>query len=226
MRCKQPVKFTKADGTVAELCKSEEERRFLFKATGCTGGQQHFKCCTPHTLSDARPLLCAFCCYMTAAWHEQGRDLLPWDEVMFIALLREQRVTELWCHQVSRTGWRERFDFFNWKLDVLVQVDGAYHFSGGDNTAVFKRDCDCNEVAFKARWALVRVHVADLSQPQIVMAAIATAAHRRAVVFTASYSGLGLSHVPDLCDRVKHVCAPTCCAYGNVAFIPANTPTM
>ena len=50
MRCKQPVKFTKADGTVAELCKSEEERRFLFKATGCTGGQQH--------LSAAPPILC------------------------------------------------------------------------------------------------------------------------------------------------------------------------
>lgn len=225
MRYRQLVKFTNAEGRVVELWKSEEKRQFLFKTMGCTGGLQHFKCCTPHALHDDKLLLCVFCCYNTAEWVEAGRGVLPVDEAWFAALLKQQGVSVFWCHQVTCRGWHGRFDYYNWKLKVLVQSDGPHHFVGSKISAVSQQDCECNVMAFQHGWALVRVHVVDLSQPQVVMAAIATAAQYRAVVFTASYWGLGFWHVQNLKHALQHAHAPACCPYGNLIFKHGNTPT-
>lgn len=191
----RPATWKDADGTVRRLCKTESKQQFMFKQVGCGGGLQHFKLCTPAAVTSPNSLLCCFCAYMSDAWTAAGKRSLPRGELQFMALLLQQQQSCSWCFQVQQHWWGGCLDFFNYETRVAVQVDDFAHFQYSDYQDVFERDFCCNHAACAAGARLVRVHVADLHNADVVMAAIALASQHTGVVFTASYCGNGAPHV-------------------------------
>lgn len=184
-----------AAGTVRQLRKSESQQQFLFKHIGCGGGVQHFKLCTPAALSGPEDLLCCFCAYMSTAWKAAGKRVLPHGELQFMALLQQQLQSGFWCFQARQQWWGGCLDFFNYDTRVAVQVDDFAHFKYSDYEDVFVRDLCCNHAACAVGARLVRVHVADVRDADVVMAAVKMASQQPGVVFTASYGGNGAAHM-------------------------------
>lgn len=225
----RPVTFIDADGNTVELSPSEEQHRLLFKLTGCADGLQHYKHCTPHALTAASDLWCPFCMYGEHAWKAAGKALIAAGEVSFMHLLQQQGCSAEWCHQVRHWFWPGCIDFFNWDLGVYVQIDGASHWYGmcwDSQIGVLDRDLRCNLRAFWAGVGFVRVHEADLSSPDTVMAAIHTAANDCAVVFTASYHHIGWAHVSWLVADVLPYCQVRYDTYNNIVVCKADVLTM
>lgn len=225
--CNRPATWVGYNGREQPLRRSEERQQFLWNATGCQPGVQHFKLCTPAALDDEGSLLCCICGNMTGAWAAAGRRQLPPAELQFIQLVVQQGQSEEWCWQVKLRGWAGCFDFYDFKLDVYVQVDDWYHFSNACRNDAFVRDLRCNAQFADARSScggLVRVHHADLAQPDIVMAAIAYASQHNCIVFTASYNTNGCPHVTALFAAAQGHMTMGWDAFGNVLLQWPNCP--
>ncbi len=194
----RPVMWAGQDGVEQKLLRSEDKQQFLWCATGCAAGKQHYKCCTPDALRDPRTLLCCFCTYESGAWVAAGRKAPPPAEWEFMKLVDQQQQSTEWCWQVHIKGRHGRVDFYNWKSDLYLQVDDSYHFSNNCQNDVFMSDFECNEVCCRRRLALVRAHAADFELRDITLAAIETALQHNTVVFTASYKLNGMPHIDKL----------------------------
>ena len=182
--------FINAKGKRRYVRKSQQHHKFYFKLTGCSGGQQHYRHCTPVALQRPADLWCPFCMYDACDWQAAGKAPITSNERMFMQLLSDNGCSKHWCYQVRHDMWHGSFDFYNWYETVFVQVDGACHWYGmhTNNAAkVRERDSWCNRAACNAGVGLVRVHESDLQQPDIVLAAIAVASIEQCVVFTSSY---------------------------------------
>lgn len=211
----RPVTWVDKDGKQHVLLRSEAKQQFLWKATGCKDGEQHYKCCTPDALRDPRTLFCCFCNYESGAWRAAGRKDIPPAEWEFMKLVDKQKQSGEWCWQVHFDNRHGRIDFYNWKRDLWVQVDDSYHFSKGCDNDVFLPDFEYNKVCCERRLALVRAHAADLAVQDIVMAAIEYASQHDSVVFTASYEPSGMPHIDKLCAAKKPAAVPRSDAFGN-----------
>lgn len=209
---------TLADGTVTELRRCESRVQLYFKCIACKQGCQHYKKCQPIAVSAAADLLCPFCASDTLLWRWAGKALVVAAESVFMQLLLGMGVSSLWCHQVAHPCWTGRFDFYNLQQDVLVQIDDSTHYQQYCLGTVALRDLRCSSKAFQAAVALVRVHVIDLQRPDIVFAAIDTAAAQRAVVFTAGFNIMGFQHVLNLHQQLSTTCRIHIDAYGNTVF--------
>ena len=207
-----------SDGTRIDLKPCTTRRQLLLKSWGCTDGFQHYKRCQPKSVQTQADLLCPFCTGSTAAWREAGRAQLIPAEQQFMQLLHSMGVSQRYCHQVYHSCWSGRFDFYNWKQDVLVQVDDSTHWCKSCRGRVLMRDLRCNMSTFCARAALVRVHVNDLQRPDAVFAAIATAAACCAVVFTPGFKAVGFQQVQKLRWRLWRYSRQYTDEYGNMVF--------
>lgn len=222
----RPVMYTDAHGRNRPLSKSEDQKQFFFKLTGCEAGAQHYKLCTPHALKGPEQLLCHFCCYNTAAWAAAGRARLVPAELQFMQLLIQEGCSDEWCHQVQHPCWHGRFDFYNWKTKVHVQLDDGCHWGAGMSSDVLLRDLACNTAAYNAALHLVRLHSNDLQRHNVVAAALKTAQERCCVLFTGSYLQSGWQHVWHFSNCVNGVTDVTLDNHGSCQFSPANARTV
>lgn len=166
--------------------------------------------------------------YNSYCWLAAGKGSIVANELLFMQLLIVLGSSGHWCHQARPWWWGACIDFYNWQLKVYIQVDGHSHWYGAYNVShaeVMARDLHCNVSAFLAGTGLVRVHESDVHQPDVVMAAIATAATECAVVFTTGYKHIGWNHV----ILLQHVLHPCCImrtdAFGNTVIAMADLPT-
>lgn len=224
----RPVTYRDAAGQAVQLVASEEKARFLFKHTGC-GRQQHYKHCTPHAIQGEADLFCPFCMYGSCEWAAAGKSNIVANELDFMSLLQLWGSSSSWCCRVRHEWWPACIDFFNWKQGVYVQVDGHCHWYGMHTVShaeVLARDLGCNSSAFWAGAAIVRLHENDLQQPDIVLAAIETAAVENAVVFTAGYNKIGWDRVILLQQHLQYCCCMRADAWGNIVFTQAEWLTV
>jgi hypothetical protein len=156
--------------------------------------------------------------YCKCRWAAAHKALIPENELVFMRLLLLHGCSEQWCHQVQHPMWHGAFDFYNWRDDVLVQVDGVCHWQGMHTSlqgTVAERDFACNLTAIYAGVGLVRVHESDLQEPAAVMAAIATAAAEWCVVFTSTYRLKACMQYTRLLQAVRLYCLVCYDAFGN-----------
>lgn len=211
--------FLNTQGQRRYVRKTEQHYKLFFKLRGCASGLQHYRRCTPHSLQRPSDLWCPFCMYSVHTWQEAGKALITSNELRFMQLLRLQGGSDSWCHQARHDIWHGCFDFYNWRENVFVQVDGACHWRGMRNisaTQVQHTDFLCNLTAFNARVGLLRVHEDDLQQPPVVFAAIAAAAVEQCVVFTSSFMTKAFMHVMHLLQAVHMYCLVRRDSHGNL----------
>lgn len=215
--------FTNSGGERRYVRKTEQRYKLYFRLWGCRSGLQHYRICTPQSISKESDLWCPFCMYCKCGWAAADKALIPENELVFIRLLLMHGCSEHWCHQVRHYMWHGAFDFWNWRDNVFVQVDGVCHWQGMHTSLqsrVAERDFACNLTAVQAGVGLVRVHETDLQEPVAVMAAIATAAAERCVVFTSTYRLKACMQYTWLLQAVQLYCLVRYDAFGNTICKP------
>ena len=151
---------------------------------------------------------------------------LPAGELKFIVkFLYALGCDVQYYRQVVPEWWRWPVDFWNYELDIFIQIDGHCHWYGMHRCTsrqVQQRDMKFHCEAYVHNARVLRVHTADICKSVQVQAAIAAAVVGYKIVLSPSYGsqcmnlwGSGLKYV-----AVAQQQLPQCC---NVQDVHGNT---
>lgn len=214
-------------GGVQRITSSMGRHKLLFKLVGCERGHQHYRLCTPKTVTEASDLWCPFHAYNQECWQQAGKRVLPDCELWFMALLVYLQIDTQFCLQTMAPFWHQPLDFFNVQLGYFVQIDGRCHWVGMmqlSRDQVLDRDMKQNRAVLEAAAAMARIHERDLACADTVYAALAAAALDYSIVLSPSYAAELYNLDGNLVSYVYAVqqLVPNCCCdmdqYGNYRF--------
>lgn len=143
--------------------------------------------------------------------------MLPAGELEFIVnFLCALGCDVQYCRQVVPEWWHWPVDFWNYELDIFIQIDGHCHWYGMHRCTsgqVQQRDMEFNCEAYVHNARVVRVHTADICKTAQVQAAIDAAARGCKIVLSPSYA---LHFINPWGSDIKYVDAvqqklPQCC---------------
>lgn len=183
-----------SDGSWLKIANSSTGVQMFWGCEGCTGGLQHYRLCTPHTLSKALALRCTFCSYAREEWEAEGRQQL-WDsELRLMQELIRAGLSDQWCHQVVPGFQSSAVDFMHTSKKAIMQADGSAHFKetfGASFRAALESDMRGTVDAVRARVSVIRVHDLQLQQglpPQFLSCASLYATSTLCVVLSWGYT--------------------------------------
>lgn len=151
--------------------------------------------------------------------------MLPAGELEFIMkFLCELGYDAQYCRQVVPGWWRWPVDFWNYELDIYIQIDGHCHWygmRGCSSSRVQQRDLRFNKEAVKHNARVVRVHSADLVNQQQIQACLDAVAVGYRIVLSPAYAtqcinpfGCRIGYVAAMRQQLPHCCFVTD-SYGN-----------
>lgn len=225
----KPPTCRAADGRAISIFSSECNVKLLWRLHKCGSSPRqlcrHFRCCAPNTLDKPSLLWCAICSYDAAEWKREGRALLPAGELDFIEkFLCELGCDTQYCRQVVPDWWDWPVDFWNYELDIYIQIDGHCHWYGMrdcTSSSVQKRDLRFNVKAVAKQARVVRVHSADLNNPLQIQACLDAVAAGCRIALSPSYAtqcinpeGCEVGYVTAMQHKLPHCCFETD-SYGN-----------
>lgn len=175
-----------------QVCKSMEGVKLYHKCLGCSV-TQHFKHCTPHSLTKESDLWCPFCMYDKRKWVAIMKGHVPLSELRMMSVFRELRIDTLVSWQVQHEFWRGCIDFWVRDYNMYIQADGSVHLCGGwgeRRAAYFERDARfCSKALhpkFKVR--VMRVHPDDVCRSVYLLPALSLHNSGGLVVLSPSYA--------------------------------------
>lgn len=220
-------------GTQQAIASSMRKRQMFWRMKQVSGGRcQHVKYCTARTLQHEASLWCVFCSYDEAAWKSARRAVPSHAELNFIVkFLVAHGLDQQYCHQVTTPFWRWPIDFWNYKHNFFIQVDGLCHWHGMHavkKEVVQQRDFSFITAAYQAGARLVRVHHTDISNSMAVLAALYAATNGCCIVLSPSYAeaytthnGIKHNYVMAVHATLQHLCARLDC-HSNILFYPGQ----
>lgn len=217
-----PVRITRSESSVQLFWR-------LHKRGGSARQQcGHYRYCTAHTVRKQSSLWCAICSYDAAAWKSEKLAVMPACEQQFIVnFLVPAGWDRQYCRQVAPDWWSWPADFWNFELDIYIQIDGSSHWCGMHDVpaeTVQERDMMFTQVAVSKGARVVRVHAADVCNYAALHAAIAAAASGRKVVLSPAYATTNItwqSHTLCYVEVLQQQLSLCYCYndwYGNICF--------
>lgn len=208
--------------------------KLRWRLTNCTGRRYHFRVCTSKSLQHPADLWCPFCNYSEQQWEQAGKRLLPACEQRFMQFLRARNIDAWFACQVVPEFWQAPLDFYNMQQGYFVQVDGRCHWVGMHQTissVVIQRDMLQAQAAFVAGVTVVRVHMHDTNNYDVLAASLQAATQGFNIVLTPAYAstwvcwnGLQLLYMQVLLLFLPN-CRYNTDSYGNIRIYRCNTPT-
>lgn len=223
------VMSSEGTGTQQAITSSRRKQRLFWKLMKVDGSRcQHVRYCTPRTLKHETSLWCVFCSYDAAAWKVAGRAVLSDAELQFIVnFIVPYGLDQQSCHQVTTQFWRWPVDFWNYKQDFYIQVDGHCHWHGMHavrKEVVQERDFSFISAANQAGAKVLRVHHADIRDTMAVLAGVDAVANGCCIVLSPSYAqvctthnGTTQSYVMVMHATLPHLCVRLDC-HSNILF--------
>lgn len=174
------------------VSKSMEGVKLYHRCLGCNA-RQHYKFCTPHTLTSETDLWCPFCMYDKGKWQAVEKGTVPLSELHMMSVFRELGIDTLVSWQVQHDFWKGCIDFWVRNFNMYIQADGTVHLYGGwgeRRAAYFERDARfCSSALqpeFKAR--VMRVHPQDVCRSVYLLPALSLPSTAGLVVLSPSYA--------------------------------------
>lgn len=123
---------------------------------------------------------------------------MPAGELEFIQkFLCELGCDIQYCRQVVPDWWDWPVDFWNYELDIYIQIDGHCHWydmRGASREEVQSRDLRFNVMAVQKNARVVRVHSVDIGNPQHIQAALAAVEAGYKIVLSPAYATQYIKH--------------------------------
>ena len=117
---------------------------------------------------------------------------MPAGELEFIQkFLCEMGCDTQCCRQVVPDWWYWPVDFWNFELDIFIQIDGHCHWydmRGASSREVQQRDLSFNVMAVVVKARVVRIHSADVGNLQQIQAALDAVAAGFRIALSPTYA--------------------------------------